>query len=187
MNFWMKITLALVAIWALAGGAIYWARHSKPTAQSMTAYIQNENIGSKSGAQRQRVISRVEDMLNRVSYDDRQQLQRSGATRNFLRSLTPEEQGAFLDATLPAGFKQMMESFNKMDPAKRKQFVERAVNDMKKHEGEQPPPNVNNQMTQRMIDQGLRSFYSDASADTKLDLAPLIEQMQKNMQSGSRL
>jgi hypothetical protein len=33
-----------------------------------------------------------------------------------------------------------------------------------------------------MIDQGLQSFYSDASAVTKMDLAPLIEQIQKNLQ-----
>ena len=39
-------------------------------------------------------------------------------------------------------------------------------------------------MSQRVIDQGLKSFYSDASADTKLDLAPLIEQMQRNLQGG---
>ena len=34
----------------------------------------------------------------------------------------------------------------------------------------------------KMIDQGFQSFYSDASAETKMDLAPLIEQIQKNLQ-----
>ena len=41
-------------------------------------------------------------------------------------------------------------------------------------------------MSQRVIDQGLKSFYTDANADTKLDLAPLIEQMQRNLQGGPR-
>jgi hypothetical protein len=147
----------------------------------VAAYLRKENISTKTGAQRKREIERVEDMMNRISYEERQRLQREGVTREFFRSLTPDEQLAFLDATLPAGFKQMMESFNKMDPARRKQFVDRALEDMKKREGE-PPRNMD-QFQQRMIDQGLRSFYSDASADTKLDLAPLIEQMQKNLQS----
>ncbi len=66
-------------------------------------------------------------MLNGLTFEERQQMDRSGVTRNFFRELTPDEQGAFLDATLPTGFKQMMESFNRMDPAKRKAFVERAV------------------------------------------------------------
>ena len=75
-----------------------------------------------------------------MSYEDRQRLQRSGATRQFFRALTPAEQAAFLDATLPADFKQMMEAFNKMEPAKRKEFVDHALEEMKKHEGEGPPP-----------------------------------------------
>ena len=78
----------------------------------------------------------------------------------------------------------MMDAFNQMDPARRKAFVDRAVEEMKKHEGEGPPPGVDEQMNQRFIDQGMKSFYTDASADTKLDLAPLIEQMQRNLQGG---
>ena len=39
---------------------------------------------------------------------------------------------------------------------------------------------------QKMVEQGLRSYYSDATADVKMDLAPLIEQMQKNLQWNGR-
>ena len=35
---------------------------------------------------------------------------------------------------------------------------------------------------QKIIDQGFRSFYGEASAETKMDVAPLIEQLQKNLQ-----
>jgi len=35
---------------------------------------------------------------------------------------------------------------------------------------------------EKMINQGLKSFYSEASAETKMDLSPLLEQMQKNLQ-----
>ena len=33
----------------------------------------------------------------------------------------------------------MMDSFNNMDPAKRKKFVQGALENMKKHEGDEPP------------------------------------------------
>ena len=184
MNIWLKTALALAAVWAVAAGAIHWLHASQPTAASVTDYLAHANVAAQSGRERARTIQRVEDQLNDVSFDDRQRLQRSGVARNFYRALTPAEQAAFLDATLPADFKQMMEAFNQMDPGKRKQFVEHAVEEMKKHEGEGPPPGVDEQMNQRFIDQGLKSFYTDASADTKLDLAPLIEQMQRNLQGG---
>jgi hypothetical protein len=56
---------------------------------------------------------------------------------------------------------------------------------MKKHEGEDVPENQRNldANAQKMIDQGFRAFYSDASAETKMDVAPLIEQIQRNLQN----
>lgn len=178
MNHWTKIGLALVATWAVAASVIYWARTSRPTAESVTAYLATADLASN----RPKVIGRVQSMLNEVPFEDRQRLNRSGATRKFFASLNPSEQAAFLDATLPSGFKQLMESFNKMEPAKRKRIVEGALTEMKKHEGEAPARAVeDDKLAQRVIDQGLRSFYTDANADVKLDLAPLIEQMQHNL------
>ena len=185
MNYWLKIGLALCTIWAIAAGAIYLARSAKPTAQSVAAYIQGNNIDSKSGADRKKMIDRVAGMMNQITLDERQELRREHVTDSFFRSLTPDEQSAFLDATLPTGFKQMMEAFNNMPKDKRKEFVDRALTEMRKHEGEQPPPDIDERNEQKIVDQGLHSFYSDANADVKLDLAPLIEQMQKNLQ-GSR-
>ena len=184
MNVWLKTALALGAVWAVAAGAIHWLHASQPTAASVTDYLAHARIDTRTGRDREKTIRSVEDQLNDVSFEERQHLQRSGVARQFYRALTPAEQAAFLDATLPADFRQMMDAFNKMDPAKRKAFVERAVDEMKQHEGEGPPPGVDEQMNQRFIDQGMKSFYSDASADTKLDLAPLIEQMQRNLQGG---
>ena len=184
MNVWLKTALALAAVWGVAAGTIHWLHASQPTAASITAYLAHTNVAAQSGRDRVKTIRRAEDQLNEVSFEERQRLQRSGVTHQFFRNLTPAEQAAFLDATLPADFKQMMEVFNNMEPAKRKKFVERALEEMKKHEGEGPPPDMDNQMSQRVVGEGLKSFYSDASADTKLDLAPLIEQMQRNLQGG---
>lgn len=180
MNHWTKIGLSLVVIWALAAGVITWARTSRPTAKSITAYLDKADLASN----RPRVIARVQSMLNEAPFEDRQRLNRSGVTRKFFASLNPGEQAAFLDATLPSGFKQLMESFNKMEPARRKRLVEGALAEMKKHEGEAPArPLEDDQLAQRVIDQGLRSFYTDANADVKLDLAPLIEQMQHSLRN----
>lgn len=182
MNIWLKTVLALAALWAVAAGTIHWLHASQPTAASVTNYLAHTDLATLSGRDREKTIHRLEDQLNDVTFDERQRLQRSGVTRKFFRALTPAEQAAFLDATLPADFRQMMEAFNQMEPAKRKAFVDHALEEMKKHEGEGPPPGMDARMNQRVIDQGLKSFYTDASSDTKLDLAPLIEQMQRNLQ-----
>lgn len=182
MKYWLKIGLVLCAIWAVATGVIYWARSAKPTPESVAAYIKAHPMDSASD--RNKELMRVADMMNHLSMDERRDLRKQGVSEDFFKSLTPDEQSAFLDATLPVGFKQMMDAFNKMDPAKRKEFVQNTLARMREHEGDQPPRGMDDKNVQKIVDQGLHSFYSDASADTKLDLAPLIEQMQKNLQFG---
>ena len=183
MKFWRNVLLALALVWAAAGGIIYGVRQARPTAQSLTFYLQQHPLTMETGARRAKIINRVGDMLNGLSLEDRQTLGGDGVTRDFFMSLTPPEQAAFLDATLPAGFKQIMEAFNKMEPEKRKEFVNRALAEVKKRQGEAPPAGWNEKLVQKMVNQGLNTFYAEASANAKLDLAPLIEQMQRNLQS----
>ena len=185
MHPWIKTTLALAAVWLVAGLGIWWLHATKPTSQSVTAFLDGSGIAAKSGRDRERTIQSAENQLNDLNPEQRGELQRNGSTRRFFGALTREEQSAFLDATLPADFKQLMEVFNKMEPAKRKEFVARAVDEMKKHAGDGPPPGVDDNMRAKVVDQGLKSFYADANADTKIDMAPLIEQMQHNLQFGN--
>ena len=184
VNVWLKTALALAGVWLLAFGAIQWLHASKPTAASITAYLAHANLAAETPRDRALTLQRAADQLNELTLDERQQLQRSGTTRRFFETLTPAEQERFLDATLPADFKQLMEAFNKMEPTKRKELVNHALEDMKKHEGEAPPVEADEHLRDKVIDQGLKSFYKDANSDVKLDLAPLIEQMQRNLQGG---
>jgi hypothetical protein len=180
MKSWLKIVVLLAVIWAVAGVVIWIVRAAKPTPASVAAFMQPDRLEGKSPAERAKLIDKAAGMLNQLDFDQRGQLRHDRAQDKFFRALTPDEQGRFLDATLPGGFKQMMESFNKMEPQKRRKFVENALKRMQEHEGDAPPPNLDDKNVQRIVDQGLKSFYNDANADTKLDLAPLIEQMQKS-------
>ncbi len=183
MNFWIKIAAALVAVWLVAAVAIHFARSAKPTPESVSAFFQPEKLDGKSPGERSKLIDKGAAMLNRLSFEERSQLRRDHVSEKFFLKLTKDEQGRFLDAALPAGFKQMMDAFNKMEREKRREFVTRALDEMKKHEGEAPEQDINDPNVRRIIDQGLRSFYNDSSAEVKLDLSPLIEQMQRNLQS----
>ena len=183
MKIWLKTGALLLAVWLVAALVIHIAGASQPTAASVAAYVHSLSLDSLQGDARARAIARMEKMVNRISLEDRQELNRDRINRDFFDKLTPAEQDAYLDATLPTGFQQLMDSFNKMDPLKRKQFVSQALERMKEHEGEGPPPGADANLAQKVIDQGLKSFYRDANADVKLDLAPLIEQMQANLQN----
>ena len=184
-SIWSRAVLILAAVWLVAGGAIWWARHATPTPESLRLYVETHPLDGQSESERAKRIAKVADQLNGLGFEDRQGMRGGRKLDGFFKALTPAEQAHFLDLTLPAGFNQMMEAFNKMEPAKRKEFVNKALEEMKKHEGETPPPGAPDKLdanAEKMIDQGLKSFYSEASADTKMDLSPLLEQMQKNLQ-----
>ncbi len=182
---WIKLVSVLLVIWAIVGGVIYWAHSAKPTPDSVMNYLASHPIGNQSPGDRSRVMGKVADQLNHLAYEERREVRMSRKLDGFFRELTPVEQNRFLDLTLPTGFKQMMDALNKMTPEKRKAFVSKALEDMKKHEGEEPPEGRKDLDAngQKIIDQGFRSFYSEASADVKMDVAPLVEQLQKNLQS----
>ncbi len=183
---WIKAIIALAAIWLVAGGVMFWAQNAQPSPESLERYVNANSLEGKSSPDRAQTIEEVADQLNGLSYEDRQEMRVGRKLNGFFRSLNSDEQGAFLDRTLPTGFKQMMDAFNKMEPEKRKKFVTKALADMEREgaSGEQPP--VDDENLQKMVEQGLRSYYSDASSEVKMDLAPLIEQMQKNLQWNAR-
>ncbi|MEQ1861802.1 MAG: hypothetical protein ABMA13_17935 [Chthoniobacteraceae bacterium] len=183
---WIKSAAVLLAVWLIAGGAMWWAKAQKPTPEALAAYVEALAIENKTPAQRTKEMEKIAKQLNGLTYQQRREVRMNRKLDKFFRQLNPEEQNRFLDLTVPEGFKQMMEALNKMEPPKRKQFVSRALKDMQDQEGEAPEGSRDrferDTNAQKIVEQGLKSFYSEASAETKMDLAPLIEQFQRNLQ-----
>jgi uncharacterized Zn finger protein len=177
---WRIIGL-LALVWAVAGGVIFWMRASRPTPASLQAYIESHSLENLPPARRGEVIAKVADQLNRLNFDQRQELRKTQIDRRLFEQMTEEERKRFLDLTLPEGFRQLMIALNKMNPEQRKKIVQRALDDIEKD-----TPEINERIdrgaAQKMISQGMDSFYQEASADVKLDFAPVIEELQRATQ-----
>lgn len=180
---WIKAATALAAIWLVVGGVIKWAHHAKPTPESVAKYMDTHPLDGRPAADRKKVIDDVADQLNRLGYEERRETRMEKRPDKFFKFLTPDEQAYFIDRTVPAGFKQMMEAINKMTPEKRAQFVAKAITDMRRdrEEGADNAPKLDDPNVQKIVTAGLKSFYTDASPETKMDLAPLIDEMQQNL------
>ena len=110
MKFWFKTAALIGGVWILAAIVIHFASASQPTAASVARVRgQSVDLGTLQGDARARAIDRMEQMVNRLTFDERQQLDRKGVNHDFFHKLTPAEQGAYLDATLPTGFQQLMD------------------------------------------------------------------------------
>jgi hypothetical protein len=174
----------LIVIWVVAAGVIWSVRSNRPTPEKIEAYLGTHPLSGTALPDRSAVIDHVADQVNRLKFEERQTLQRTGMMRTFFESMTNEERSAYLDRTLPEGFRQVMLALNKMTPEKRKEIVERALENIKKGrpEGEDRPSPIDDAMKQKIVAQGMTSFYEEANSDVKLDFAPVIEQIQHSLQ-----
>jgi hypothetical protein len=96
----------------------------------------------------------------------------------------------------------MINSFEQLPPDKRKRAIADALSQLRKTreaiESEDPsilvgeggtnrPPELSAELQQRVTKIGLQQFYSESSAQTKAELAPVLEEMQRLMENGRYL
>jgi len=113
--------------------------------------------------------------------------------------MTEDEKAAFIEETMPTGFQQMLTSFEQMPTEKRRMAVEDALRRMKQANERlqadgvaMPPPGTNGlvlspELQAKVRTIGLKAFYSQSSAQTKAELAPVLEELQRVMESGRPL
>jgi hypothetical protein len=185
--------IALVLIWAVAIAGYEIARHAKVTPEKVRAYIESTDFSHLSAAEREAAIRKLAAMLNALSLEERRSLRLERTA--WFNAMTEAEKSEFLEATLPTGFKQMLAAFEDMPPDKRKHVVDQAIKQMKDANenmaaGGQSPsaggngPMLSPELQEKVTKIGLQSFYSQSSAQTKAELAPLLEEMQHTMESG---
>ena len=185
--------IALVVIWAVAIAGYEIARHAKVTPEKVHAYIGALDFSHLSAAARAAAIKRLAAMLNALSLEERRSLRLDRTA--WFNEMTEAKKSEFLEATLPTGFKQMLAAFEEMPPDKRQRVVDQAVKQMKEAnekvaaDGQSPTAGnggavLSPELQEKVTKIGLQSFYSQSSAETKAELAPLLEEMQRTMESG---
>jgi hypothetical protein len=185
--------IALVAIWAVALAGYEIAKHAKVTPEKVRAYIASVDFNHLSSADREAALRKLAAMLNALSLEERRSLRLNRLV--WFNEMTDAEKSEFLEATLPTGFKQMLSAFEEMPADKRKKVVDQAVKQMQNAreqmaaDGQSPSSGTNGtvlspELQEKVTKIGLQSFYSQSSAETKAELAPLLEEMQHTMESG---
>ncbi len=189
--------LAILAIWlvALAGYAV--AKHSRMTLEKVNAYVQSVDLRQLSGPARARAIQALADKLNALSPDERRRARLERTAWGWLEQMTEEEKATFIDATMPTGFKQMLTAFEQLPEDKRRRTIDDALRRLREEQARiqagdgranpddtNGPPVLSPELQAKIRTIGLQTFYSQSSAQTKAELAPVLEELQRVMESG---
>lgn len=186
--------VVLVGIWTLAAAGYLIARNAKVTAEKVQAYVESVDLAKLSAADRAKALRELADKLNRLSREERQRLQLDRTAFRWFEEMTEEEKGQFIEDTMPTGFKQMITAFEELPEERRRRAVDSALRSLReasnRRQGGSPgfrgtnQPPISEELEAKVREIGLKTFYSQSSAQTKAELAPVLEELQRVMEMG---
>ncbi len=189
----IKAIAALALVWVVVWGIRSWAGARKITAEKVNREIvaadfedwSAEKGRSDDPAEREREIRRIADMVNRLDFHEREKNRRNRTAEEFYRKLDPKERELFVDLTVMESMNRFMEALDGLPPAERKRFVQQALEEIQEGRTAEEIARADalgDDLLEKISTEGMRAYFSKAGADTKLDLAPLMEAMNELMQ-----
>lgn len=178
---WIKVALLVAILWAVVYAATTLVHRMRPTPESIAEFVGKNSLEGKAPAERTKIIEAIAAKVNGLEYEQRRELDRQRKMLPFWNAMNADEKGHYLDLVLMKGFQQMFENFNKMEPSKRKRMVQKAVDDLHSRDGERPERAMDDPQIRKIMDQGLKAFYSEATIDAKMDALPFLEALEQTV------
>lgn len=189
---------AIVAgAWVVAVIGYRFTRDSRMTSEKLRAYTLSVDFTSLTGAARAEAIRRLAAGLNALSPEERRRARLDRIASAWFENMSEEEKSGFIEATMPTGFKQMITSFEQLPEARRRKALDdamRRLREAKERQGEDGeaagtvetnrPAALSKELQEQVTKIGLKTFYSESTAQTKAELAPVLEELQRMMESG---
>ncbi len=192
--------VAVLAIWAIALTGYQIAKNSRMTAEKVRAWVENTDLRTLSGTARARAIADLAKKLNALSVEERRRARLERVGLDWFGQMTQEEKATFLEATMPTGFREMLGAFEQLSDEKRRRAFEDTMRKLRdsqarlREEGalsgaglSNGPTTLNLELLAKVRAMGLKNFYSESSPQTKAELAPVLEELQRVMESGRPL
>jgi len=190
-RFLLWAVASIAGIWLLAMAGHWYFESLKVTADKVRVYVESVNFGQLTGEARAKALNDLEVKLNALSYEERQRFRAERLATNWFAQMTDGEKAQFIEATLPTGFKQMINAFEQLSDDKRRRMIDDAIKGLRAASNRAAPqgnptgpPPVSPELEAKIRTLGLKAFYSQSSAETKAELAPLLEELQRLMESG---
>ena|SRR5579859_2378316 len=189
--------LAVLVVWVVALGGYQLAKNARVTAEKVKAYVESVDLAKLSSQARAEAIRKLAAMLNALSIDERRKARLDRLSGRWFDEMSDEEKASFIDATMPTGFKQMLDAFEQLPEDKRRKTIDDALRQLREArnriqtdngdpvpDGTNAPPPLSSELQAQIRTIGLKTFYSQSSAQTKAELAPVLEELQRVMESG---
>jgi len=181
----LQALVALALVWTSVWAIARVTTAALPSAERLLSYIAQDPLQTRPRAE---VVEHVIHDYVRLSFPDKRALrarEAQGAFDSFLNQLTLPEKARFLEGVTPAGFRELLAGFSKMQDRDKMKALDRSKREILENLGDSPVRLLLEQATPQMLKQiadgGLANFYDALPPEAKLQMLPFIEQMQNNI------
>ena len=191
----LKAALVLLVVWAAVWAIRAYAETRKITAERLDREVAAARFADWSDlasppdraetARREAELRNIAGLVNRLDFQEREKNRENRAGEKFFRKLAPDEKSLFIELTIVESMSRFMESLDAMKPEQRKKFVEQGMKEIQSGRTQEEMARTDElgaDLLEKISQQGMRAYFDKSSADTKLDLAPLMEAMNETMQ-----
>ena len=183
-RFFIQAAVALALVWSAVAALSAWMDASIPTAGKLLAYVDGRPLEKHP---RGDVVESVAADYVRLSFLQKRELrapEAGGRFDGFLSQLTGPEKARFVELALPRGFRDLLDGFGKMDQRERQKNLDRSRRELLENIGDSPAKLMieaaGPALVKQIAEKGLGPFFDALPPDAKLQLLPMIEQMQNN-------
>lgn len=194
-NAWMKAVVALVAVWCVVWSIRTYAGSRKITAERVNRAVAEAKFqdwsttpttpDSREAARREAELRNIASLVNRLDFQEREKNRENRAGENFFRLLSPSEKSLFIELTIAESMGRFMQALDTMKPEERKKFVEQGLREIREGRTQEEMARADElgaDLLDKISQEGMRAYFEKSNAQTKLDLAPLMEAMNETMQ-----
>jgi len=190
----IQAAVLLLLVWGAVSGVRMLVGTQRVTADKMAKAIEAANFEDWSELEvlpanaqskgRHKMIIEIADMVNGLDFAEREKARDKRIGENFFRKLAQPEKEMFIDLTLEKSMETFIKALDALDPEQRRKFVEdglREIEDGLTEAEMKRTREMSEDLLRRITDEGMKSYFENASADTTIDLAPLMEAMDEVM------
>ena len=195
-SIFIKAGVILCLLWGVVLAVAKISGDQRVDPESIRVFLVENPVETEDGEpldadQRREIIDEYAEKLNRLNWKQRRELRETAHEagepgRVFFESLNKDEQIYLIEKTVDAHFKSVMNAFNDMEKSERAEMIRKISKDMESDDqGRREMERLkeeDEQVLEKIVESGMRAYYKEANAEVKLDLAPLMQQMQERMQ-----
>ena len=195
MNRWAliaKVAGGIVALWLVVYGVKALLAPHQATPERIEELVTEADLEdfSKFGnlpeddttRQRYEAMEKVASVVNRLDLTGQEDSR--DTLEGFFDKLSASERRQFVDLTAES-FSRFFDALDALTPEARRDFIERGFRELENGNTEERMKSVlakDPEIMERIAQNGMKAYFQNASADTKMELAPFLKATNEVMQ-----